>query len=358
MVKMNSKIKARSNIFNAYLAKMKISKSGFRIEFKEPFKIALGVRTGTDCVMVEIEEGGKVGYGEASLPPYLEYSSEQIMIAVEKFSTSLDKKISIENALEILHKDSNIPNPAKAAIDEALWDLSARIKGVKLRSLFGNNADVIGPCTFTLGLDTPEQMASKAMRIPLGFLLKAKLGGEEDIACLEAIRSVYQGPMGVDVNQAWKERKQAIQMAELVDEFDLEFLEQPCPKEELDLLAEISAITSCPVIADESCQTIDDISKLKNRCDGINIKLIKCGGISPALKMIKSARENGLMILLGCMSETSCGIAAAAQLGELCDWVDLDGPLLISNDPFEGLNYERGTIILPTSPGLGITKVL
>ncbi len=335
---------------------MKISCYPYRVEFREPFRIALGVRTGTDSVMVEIEQGGYTGYGEATLPPYLDDKPEHVMQAINDFAHFLTPLRDSDTARIFLRADQNLPLPAKAAIDEALWDLEGKQKQKTVKELLGIGNSISNTCTYTIGIDTPDEVKRKVLNVPFGFWLKLKLGSPDDIACLEAVREVYNGSLCIDLNQSWTDKRMAMEMLGRIEEFEPEFIEQPCPKDDLLLLSMISHSTDIPVIADESVQGPVDIERVADFCDGINIKLIKCGGISPAYEMIERARELGLLVLLGCMSETSCGIAAAAQLAPLCDWIDLDGPILISNDPFEGLSYNSGIITLDDAPGLGIRK--
>jgi len=188
------------------------------------------------------------------------------------------------------------------------------------------------------------------------MILKVKLGRDNDREMIEVIRSVTDKPLCVDVNQGWKDRSLALDMAGWLSEKGVVFLEQPLPKELKKDIAWLTERSPLPIIGDEAIQNVDDILENKDVYSGINIKLMKCGGLNHAMKMIHVARALGLKVMVGCMTETSCAVSAAAQLSPLVDWCDLDGNLLISNDPFEGLRITDGKVTLPERAGIGVVK--
>jgi len=218
----------------------------------------------------------------------------------------------------------------------------------------------LDPCkapksTFTIGLDTPDRIKAKVREAEQFPILKVKLGTDRDLEILRAIREATDKEIRVDANCGWTV-KGAIRMLPVLDEFGVTVLEQPLPPEDLDGLAVITAQSDIPVIADESCKAVADIPPLVGKVDGINIKLAKCGGLREALRMIAVARAHGLMVMVGCMIESSLGITAAAHFTPLVDIVDLDGAALLANDPFVGAHIDGGQVTLPSAPGLGVRR--
>jgi L-alanine-DL-glutamate epimerase-like enolase superfamily enzyme len=244
---------------------------------------------------------------------------------------------------------------ARAALSSALHDLVAKRLGVPLHRLWGLDPCKAPKSTFTIGLDTPERIKAKVREAEQFPILKVKLGTDRDREILQAIRDATDKEIRVDANCGWTV-KGAIRMLPVLDEFGVTVLEQPLPPEDLDGLAVITAQADIPVIADESCKTVADIPPLVGKVDGINIKLAKCGGLREALRMIAVARAHGLMVMVGCMIESSLGITAAAHFTPLVDIVDLDGAALLSNDPFVGAHIDGGQVTLPVAPGLGVRR--
>ena len=244
---------------------------------------------------------------------------------------------------------------AKCAIDTAVHDLAGKILGVPVHRLLGLSAD-IPPTDFTLGLDEPAVVAERAKRASAFPALKIKVGGPADIATLEAVRAVYDRPIRVDANTGWRPEVARGLLAQLVD-LGVELIEQPFPAGRLDWLADLQAVSSLPIVADESCVTIEDLDALVGVTAGVNVKLAKCGGPGAAAPMLARARELGFRTFLGCMEETSIAIAASAAVASLADWVDLDGNLLLADDPFTGLDLgEDHRWRLTAAPGLGVER--
>jgi L-Ala-D/L-Glu epimerase len=242
---------------------------------------------------------------------------------------------------------------AKCALDIALHDLAGKATGVAVHRLLGLSPD-ISPTDFTLGLDEPAVVAERAARAARFPALKIKLGGPGDIATLEAVREVYGGRVRVDANTAWTPESAARILPELV-RLEVELIEQPFPPRHYDWLLDLQAASSIPIVADESAVFAEDLDALVGIVDGVNVKLAKCGGVGPAARMLARARELGFRTFLGCMEETSVGIAASAAVASLAEWVDLDGCLLLAEDPFEGLELDADCRWRVTeAPGLGV----
>lgn len=244
---------------------------------------------------------------------------------------------------------------AKCAIDIALHDLAGKVQGVPIYTLRGLSPDV-PPTDFTLGLDEPALVAERALRAADFPALKIKCGGPADLATLEAVRAVYAGPLRVDANTGWTRETASALLPAMVD-LGVELIEQPFPAKAYRDLAWLQERSSLPIVADESCVMIDDLRALEGMVAGVNVKLAKCGGIGPAYGMLDEARELGFRTFLGCMEETTVGIAASVVVASLAEWVDLDGNLLLADDPFEGLTLGPDKRWRPSDrPGLGLTR--
>jgi L-alanine-DL-glutamate epimerase-like enolase superfamily enzyme len=244
---------------------------------------------------------------------------------------------------------------AKCALDIALHDLVGRVVGQPVHALLGLSAE-IPPTDFTLGLDEPAIVAERARRAGAFPALKIKVGGPADLATLRAVRAVYAKPIRVDANTGWTPETARALVPALVD-LGVELIEQPFPASRLDWLADLQAASPLPIVADESAVTIDDLDALVGVVAGVNVKLAKCGGVGAAARMLARARELGFRTFLGCMEETSVGIAASAAVASLAEWVDLDGNLLLAADPFEGLELDaEHRWLLAETPGLGVRR--
>ena len=330
----------------------------FELKFKHPFSIAAGKRTGTKVVYVEVNEGGNTGYGEAALPDYLPETQKTVMnflvkVRFDKFDVVKDS----DGILDYLFSFNPKNYPAIAALDMAVHDLKGKILSKPLHVLWYLNKNNCPKTTFTIGMDSRDIILQKVSEAKDFNLLKVKLGSPSDKMIVEAIREVTDKAICVDINQGWRDKEFALDMIHWLSERGAVFIEQPLPKNNIDDAQWLKEKSPLPIIADEAVQTFDDIEKIKSAYHGINIKLMKCGGLREAMKMILRARELNLKIMIGCMSESSCGVSAAAQLTPLADWADLDGPLLISNDPFQGITYDKGKIILSDLSGTGVKKI-
>jgi L-alanine-DL-glutamate epimerase-like enolase superfamily enzyme len=248
-------------------------------------------------------------------------------------------------------------NPAaKASVDIALHDLVGKIVGQPWYKIWGFSPENTPNTSFTIGIDKPEVVKEKVKEAGEFKILKVKLGRENDREMIETIRSVSNVPLCVDVNQGWQDKKMALDMVFWLKEKGIEFIEQPMPREKTDELAWLTENSPLPIIADEAVQRLCDVQKTVGIYSGINIKLMKCTGMREAHKMIQLARANKMKVMMGCMTESSCAVSAAAQLSPKTDWADLDGNLLISNDPYSGIKIIDGKITLSDQPGIGINN--
>lgn len=328
----------------------------YDLKMKHTFTIAGSSRTMTPAVLTEIEYDGVVGYGEASMPPYLGETTESVQSFLRK--VNLDQFSSpflIEDILSYVDRIDINNTAAKAAVDIALHDLVGKLIGQPWFRLWGLNPDDAPMTSYTIGMDTPEIVREKTLEAPYE-ILKVKLGSESDKELIRTIRSVSDKLVCVDANQGWTDRNQALDMIFWLQEQGVVFIEQPMSKNNIDDIAWLTQHSPLPVIADESVQRLSDLIHLKGAFSGINIKLMKCTGMREAWKMINMARAIDMKVMLGCMTETSCAISAASQLSPAADWADLDGNVLIANDCFQGMCVENGKIKLPDASGIGVLK--
>ena len=329
----------------------------YTLQLKHAFTLSTSSRTTTPVMLTEIEYDGITGYGEASMPPYLGESHESVakFLSLLNLSQFSDPFLLVD-ILEYV--DGVMPGnyAAKASVDIALHDLIGKLVGEPFYKLFGLNPSKAPLTSFTIGLDSPEIIKQKVAEAEPYKVLKVKLGRDNDREMVEVIRSITDKPLCVDVNQGWKERSYALEMAGWLKEKGVIFLEQPMPKEMKDDIAWLTQKSPLPIVGDEAIQNVADLLNNRDVYSGINIKLMKCGGLNAAMKMINVARAFDMKVMIGCMTETSCAVSAAAQLSPLVDWCDLDGNLLISNDPFEGLRIVDGQVTLPDKPGIGVIK--
>ena len=340
-------------------ARMHLTYFPYELQLQHTFTVASSSRTTTPDVQVEIEYDGYVGNGEASLPPYLGHTVESVCAFLQKVNLEqFSDPFQLEDILTYVDGLSEGDAPAKAAIDIALHDLVGKLIGQPWWRLWGLNAAKAPSTTFTIGIDTPEVVREKTLECADRFnILKVKVGLDSDEQMIRTIRSVTDLPLAVDANQGWKDRQKALDEIFWLKEQGVVMVEQPMAIDRLDDIAWITERSPLPIFADESIQRLRDIPAIKGAFTGINIKLMKCTGMREAWKMLNYARAEGLRVMIGCMTETSCACTAAAQLSPAVDFADLDGNLLISNDRFEGMTVQGGRMILPDRPGLGLIKL-
>lgn len=349
--------------------RMRLSFAPYELQLRHTFTVASYSRKTTPGVQVQIDYDGFTGYGEASMPPYLGQSVESVCAFLKKVDlTRFEDPFQMEDILAYVDSlsDGNTgadggttrntgDSAAKAAVDIALHDLVGKLLGQPWFRIWGYDAAKAPSTTFTIGIDTPDVVRQKTLECAGRFnILKVKVGLDNDKEMIETIRSVTDLPIAVDANQGWKDRSKALDEIFWLKEHGVVMVEQPMAKERTDDNAWITERSPLPVYADEAIQRLRDIPAIKGAYHGINIKLMKCTGMREAHKMAEYAKAEGMQVMLGCMTETSCAVTAAAHLSPVADFADLDGNLLISNDLFEGVKVAGGRLVLPDRPGLGL----
>ncbi|HTX99663.1 MAG TPA: dipeptide epimerase [Bacteroidota bacterium] len=337
---------------------MVLRHSPYTIELKRRFTLSSGSRTTTPAVIVELEQDGIVGYGEGAMPPYLGESPQSSEAFFAKVDMSKYRDPSLRD--EILDDIDRIApgnNAAKAAIDIALHDWIGKAMVQPWHRIWGIDPGKTPLTSFTIGMDAPEAIRQVVADADGYQILKVKLGGENDQEIITTIRQCTDKPLRVDVNQGWKDARQALSLCEWLADRNVELVEQPLPVQRGEEMAWLRSHSPIPIIADESVLRLEDVKRCVGVFDGINVKLMKSTGMREAYSMIMLARSLGLKIMLGCMTETSCAISAAAQLSPLVDWADLDGAALIKNDPFVGATIVDGRIVMPKGNGIGVTRI-
>ena len=340
--------------------RMKMRFFPYELKLKHVFTVASYSRTTTPDVQVEIEYEGVTGYGEASMPPYLGQTVDTVMAFLRKVDLEqFSDPFGLEDILAYVDSLSPGDTAAKAAVDIALHDLVGKLLGAPWYKIWGLNKEKTPSTTFTIGIDTPDVVRGKTREVAGQFnILKVKLGRDNDKEMIRTIRSVSALPIAVDANQGWSDRQYALDMIHWLKEQGIVMIEQPMPKEQLDDIAWITQQSPLPVFADESLQRLNDVTALKGAFTGINIKLMKCTGMREAGKLVTLARALDMIVMVGCMTETSCAVSAAAQLSPVVDFADLDGNLLISNDRFKGMEVINGKITLNDLPGIGVDLIM
>ena len=335
--------------------RMKLSYMPYELQLRHAFNLAKYSRTTTPDVQVQIELDGIVGYGEASMPPYLGESVESVCKFLSQVDLSqFSDPFRMEEILDYV--DGIAPNnrAAKASIDIALHDLLGKIMGQPWYKIWGLSPEKAPNTSFTIGIDKADVVRQKVLEAEPYKVLKVKMGLDNDKELVEIIRSMTDRPICVDANQGWSDKHKALEMIEWLYDKNCLFVEQPMPKEMLDETAWLREHSNLPIIADEAFQRLGDIKRFHGVYDGINIKLMKSTGLHEAYQMVTLARALDMKIMVGCMTETSCAVTAAAQISPLVDWADLDGNLLIANDRIDGIKIVNGQVTIPDRPGIGV----
>jgi L-alanine-DL-glutamate epimerase-like enolase superfamily enzyme len=328
----------------------------YELELTHTFTVASYSRKTTPDVQVEIEYEGVTGYGEASMPPYLGQSVASVTAFLEKVDLSqFTDPFQLEDILAYVDSLSEGDSAAKAAVDIALHDLVGKLMGQPWYRIWGLDPAKAPSTTYTIGIDTADVVREKTLEAAGRFnILKVKVGLDTDEEMIRTIRSVTDVPLAVDANQGWKDRSKALDEILWLAEQGIVMVEQPMPVTQLDDIAWLTERSPLPIFADESIQRLKDIPGLVGAFSGINIKLMKCTGMREAWKMVSTARALGMKVMVGCMTETSCAVSAAAQFSPYVDFADLDGNLLIANDRFDGVKVVDGKLSLPDRPGIGV----
>lgn len=334
---------------------LRLEASYFQLEFRNPFGIAHGVRNFTEAIYVRASFLNIHGYGEAALPPYLNYNAPQLVSSFnEYFPSALEGSDAIRTTLlKLNHPETMLPKPLRTAVDIALHDLFGKLTGKPVREIFGIGENLEVACAYTLGFSAVDELKERVREAQDFCLFKIKLGAENDKERVEAFLSTGNAAFCVDANQAWNTVEESLAWINWLKDRGCLFVEQPMPVEKAKDYETLFRNSSLPILLDESVQGLKELEALKNVCHGINVKLLKCGGLEAAVKMVRQANKLNLKVLIGCMSESTCGTMAAAQLTAWADWVDLDGPKLIKNDPFAGAIYEKGRLLLSKDAGTG-----
>ena len=354
---------------------LRLTQEVLRLTLRDPFRIARsdhGSGHGVTTVIVELRDDrlpGLVGVGEgypdryygetpetmAVVMPMLLDATEPLARALSDHADPTAVRQALEGTTAAFSAAIHGHGGAKCAVDIALHDLAGKALGLPVHELLGLSAD-LPPTDFTIGIDTPDLVAQRAQRVADFPALKIKVGGPGDLATLEAVRRVFHGPIRIDANTGWTP-EDAVAILPDLERLGVELIEQPFQARRLDQLRWLQERSSLPIVADESCVFEEDLDGLVGAVAGVNVKLAKCGGIGPARRMLVRARELGFRTFLGCMEETSVGIAGSAAVASLADWVDLDGCLLLADDPFDGLDLGPDhRWRLPMAPGLGLSR--
>lgn len=336
---------------------LKLTFKPYTLELKHVFTVSSNSRTTTPVMLTEIEHDGLVGYGEASMPPYLGESQESVSKFLYKVDLSQFRNpLAIDDILEYVDAIAPYNTAAKASIDIALHDLVGKIISQPWHQIWNYDPHKTPYTSFTIGIDTPQVIQQKVFEATPFSILKVKLGKGNDKEMVESVRAVSDKPLYVDANQGWKDRQYALDMAHWLKEKGVVLIEQPMPKEMIDDTSWLTAHSPLPIIADEAIQRFSELEELQGVYSGINIKLMKSTGMREAHKMLEFAKAGGMKTMIGCMTETSCAISAAAHLTPNADYADLDGSLLIKNDVFEGVTFRNGKITLNDRPGIGVKR--
>jgi L-alanine-DL-glutamate epimerase-like enolase superfamily enzyme len=318
-----------------------------------PFKIARGEELVARSAIVRIEADGRYGIGEATPIERYGESVESVVAYFESHRLAADDPYRLET---LLH--SGIPASARAALDIALHDLIGKDLGKPLYALLGLDPSATPVTSFTIGIADPATTLRKLAEVSGHPVLKIKLGvgtPSEQVETIASIRNAYAGTLRIDANEGWN-ADTAVAILRELERYEIEFCEQPIPAGHPEQLRAIRERVGIPIVVDEDALVAADLPRLYGCVDGINVKLAKTGGIRAALAMIHTARAMGLKIMLGCMVESAIAATAAAHLSPLVDWADIDGPFLTAADPFAGVTYDRGKLVLPDAPGLGIRE--
>jgi len=335
---------------------VKLSWKKYDLQLKHVFRIARSEEAIAPVIIVELTQDGITGYGEAAPSPRYHESVNTVIaflqkVDVEKFADPF----SLEEILGYIDGLAGENTSAKCAIDIALHDWIGKKLGVPLYKLWGLEKTKTPMCSFTIGIDTADVVAKKVREAEEYPILKIKVGLDNDKEMIGTIRKITDKVLRVDANEGWKKKELALERIKWLQDQNVEFIEQPMPAAQFDDIKWLRDKVDMPIIADESVIRLSDLPTLAQAYDGVNIKLMKCTGVREALRMIHAARALNMKIMIGCMIESAVAISAAAQLSPLIDYADLDGNVLITNDPFDGVRNIKGKLTLSDKAGIGVT---
>jgi L-alanine-DL-glutamate epimerase-like enolase superfamily enzyme len=330
-----------------------------RLKLRHTWTTTMSSSEFRDTLFATLTRDGVTGVGEGA--PIVRYhedavGGQKVLETVRQLLSEADPWQYAKVMDEVNHRIEG-QFAAKAAVDIALLDWVGQKLNVPLYKLFGLDAKDAPVTTFSIGIDTPEITRQKVREAEQYPILKVKVGLSTDEPTIEAVRSVTKKPLRVDANEGWTDKEEAVRKINWLESQGVEFVEQPMPAAMLEETRWVRSKVHLPIIADEACLNVAGIPKLVDAYDGVNVKLDKCGGIQAALRMIQIAKSLGLKTMLGCMVSSSVSVTAAAHLSPLVDYADLDGNLLIANDPYSGVMVEHGKLILPDRAGLGLKAV-
>ena len=336
---------------------MKVSYKVYHLPFIHPFTISKGTKTHQPTLVVKLQHFALSGYGEAPAIAYYNIPVEKMVEDLEAKRGFIEKFAFTDpdRFWHFLHHLFPQNSFLVCALDMAAWDIFGKIKRLPLHAYWKFNLENTPITDFTIGIDSIEQMVLKIKENPLP-IYKIKVGVEGDVETLAALQKITNASFRVDANAGWTLEEAKVKIPQLHG-LGVEFVEQPIDKDDWEGMKELHAMSPVPLIADEACVHENDVEKCVDHFSGINIKLTKCGGITPALRMMANAKKLGLKIMLGCMNETFVGSAAVAQLAPQADYLDVDGPLLLSQNVGSSITYNGAKIVFPTTPGLGISEV-
>lgn len=331
----------------------------YQLQLKHPFRLATGTRTATPTVQLQLEFNGIIGHGEASMPPYLGETTGSVTAFLSKLKTEHWQVENLKAILQEVDALSEKDNAAKAAIDIALHDLKAKTLGVPTRALFGITATQTLPTAMTIGMGTEAELRQKVNEAEDFQILKIKLGSADDKDKIAFLRSLTDRPFLVDANQGWTDMETALRMIDHLSTINVLMVEQPMPvNTPAETWMTLKKKSVLPIFADESVKRLSDLENAAELFDGINIKLMKSTGMAEAKAMFDRCRQIGIDTMVGCMTESSCAIMAAAQLASLATYVDLDGPFLITNNPFAEPRLKDGCLQLDPIAGNGAVPLV
>lgn len=333
---------------------MKLSYYPYQLKFRHPFTISKGTKTHQPTLIVELEHFGVKGYGEAPAITYYDITVEKMIEDIERKKTLIEKFVFTEPERYWHYLHHLLPqNPfLVCALDIAAWDLFGKMQNKKLYEIWKGDTSKNPLTDYTIGIDSIEKMVGK-LKERSWPIYKVKVGTANDIGIVKALRETTDAALRVDANAGWN-LETALKLIPQLKELRVEMVEQPLSKDNWEGMEILYKASTIPLFADEACVAEQDVEKCKDRFHGINIKLTKCSGITPARRMIKKARELDMQIMIGCMNESTIGSAAIAHLLPFIDHVDMDGPLLLEEDVATGIEYDYGKVIYSDQPGLGI----
>lgn len=340
---------------------MRLTYQEFDLPLRHVFTIARGSTTVQKTLVVQVSSGGQHGYGESTTNTFYGATIPNMTSAIESVRSVVEAG-SAEDPLPLIAAIAEeLPAEKYAkfalnALDGAIHDLWGKLKGAPVYKLWGLSTDKIPQSDYTLGIDTPEKMVAKMQEMPGWPVYKIKLGTPDDLTIVRELRRHTNAVFRVDANCGWT-AEQTIEFAPVLKKLNVEFIEQPLPPEDVEGARRAFENSALPLIADENCITEEDVDRCAGRFHGINIKLVKCGGLAAARRMVKRARELGLQVMAGCMTESTVGISALAQLLPLLDYVDMDGAVLLAKDIATGVRLERGACIYPQANGTGVELI-